>query len=103
MRCLVASHKIPEFPSIKTFREEGYPGVSLEEWLGFHAPKGLPNPILTKLTKAFEKASSDPGLLEQMGKLFILPAYLDPDQTVRALESCRETTLKGLKQAGLIK
>ena len=77
--------------------------MSLEEWLGFYAPKGLPKSILTKLTKAFEKASNDPALLEQMGKLYILPAYLDPDQTARALESCRETTLKGLKQAGLIK
>ena len=103
MRCLVASHKIPEFPSIKTFSEEGYPGVSLEEWLGFYAPKGLPKPLLTKLTKAFEKVSTDASLVEQMGKLFILPAYLDPDETGRALESCRETTLKGLKQAGLIK
>jgi len=103
VRVLASTHKIKEFPAIRTFAEEGLPGINLQEWHGIYGPKGLPKAIVTKLTKAFEKASSDPSMLEQMGKLYMLPAYQDSDETYKTLESARESIYNSLKQSGLIK
>ncbi|MFB3886283.1 MAG: Bug family tripartite tricarboxylate transporter substrate binding protein [Thermodesulfobacteriota bacterium] len=103
LRALVSSHKVPGFPMIKTFEEEGYPGVSLKEWVGMFAPKGLPQPVLTKLTKAFETACKDPSLQEQLGKLYVLPEYQNPEETSKALDSGYNLSLKILKQSGMVK
>lgn len=103
LRALVSTHKLPDFPMLKTFEEEGYPGVSLKMWHGIFAPKGLPNPILTKLTKAFKKACDDPSLQEQLGKEYILPDYRDPEEASKRIENEYEITFKILKQAGIVK
>jgi len=103
LRALACTHKLPEFPMIKTFAEEGYPAVSLKVWQGIFAPKGLPKPILTKLTTAFEKASNDPSLRDQLGKQYMFVEYLNPEETSTAVKNEHEITLKILKQTGMVK
>ncbi len=103
VRALASTHKIPELPQLKTFEEEGYAGVSLKMWHGIFAPKELPKPILTKLTKAFEKACKDPSLTEKFQKLYILPDYGDPEEASKLIKNEYEITLKILKQSGIIK
>ena len=103
LRALVSTHKISEFPVVKTFEEEGYPGVSLKLWHGFYGPKGLPKPILTKLTQTLEKAINDPALAEQLGKQYMLPDYRGPEETSKLINIEREVTLKILKQSGMVK
>lgn len=103
LRAIVGTHKIPGFPMIKTFEDEGYPRVSLKLWHGFFGPKGLPKPILTKLTSTLEKAINDPSLLEQLNKLNILPSYKTPEETSKFIEHEYEVTLKILKQSGVVK
>ena len=103
LRGLVSTHKVPGFPTIKTFEEEGYPRVNLKMWNAIFAPKGLPKPILAKLSNAFEKACSDPTLREQLEKMYIIPDYKGPEETSRLMEHERDISLKLLKQSGLIK
>ncbi len=103
LRALACNQKIPDFPTIKTFEEEGYPGVNLSLWYGIFAPKGLPNPILTKLTKAFQKACDDPSLKEQLKNANIVPNYLSPEETSKIVERDHEVTYKILKQTGVAK
>ncbi|OGP54246.1 MAG: hypothetical protein A2162_08915 [Deltaproteobacteria bacterium RBG_13_52_11b] len=88
---------------IKTFAEEGYPGVSLKLLHGTLAPKGLPIPILTKLTTAYQKASADPSLKEQLGKLYILPDYEDPDESAETIHRENKIILKVMRQSGIVK
>ena len=87
---------------IKTFEEEGYPGVSLKEWVGIFSPKGISNPVLTKLTKAFEIACKDPSVREQLEKLYTIPEYLGPEETSKSLNSGYDVALKILKQSGMV-
>jgi tripartite-type tricarboxylate transporter receptor subunit TctC len=103
LRALVCTHKVAEYPQIKTFEEEGYSGVSLKLWHGVLAPKGLPKPILAKLAAAYQKASLDPSLKEQLGKLHILPDYRDPDESAKTIQRENEIILKVLRQSGLVK
>jgi tripartite-type tricarboxylate transporter receptor subunit TctC len=103
LRALASTHKVPGFPQIKTFEEEGYPGVTMKEWVGMFGPKGLPNPVLMKLTKAFETACSDPSVREQLEKLYTIPEYLGPEETSKSLNSGHDVALKILKQSGMVK
>ncbi len=103
VRALVGTHKIAQFPAIKTFAEEGYPQINLKMWHGIFGAKNMPKNVVTKLTEAFEKASSDPSLREQLGKLNIIPDYHGPEETAKLVISERDITSKVLKQSGVIK
>jgi tripartite-type tricarboxylate transporter receptor subunit TctC len=102
LRALASTHKIPGFPMVKTFEEEGYPGVTMKEWVGMFAPKGIPSLVVTKLTKAFETACNDPSVREQLEKLYTLPEYQGPEETSKSLNSGYDVALKILKQSGMV-
>ena len=40
---------VPDLPSVPTFAEAGYPGMSAASWVGFFAPAGTPEAVLAKL------------------------------------------------------
>jgi tripartite-type tricarboxylate transporter receptor subunit TctC len=46
---VAAAARSPNLPSVPTFAEAGYPGMSAASWVGFFAPAGTPEPVLTKL------------------------------------------------------
>ena len=102
IRALVSTHKIAGFPAIRTFEEEGYPQVNLKMWHGIFGPKNIPKNILAKLTDAFEKASKDQSLREQLGKLYIIPDYHGPEEAAKLVLSEREITSRILKKSGVI-
>lgn len=103
IRGLASTHKVTGFPTLKTFEEEGYPQVSLKLWHGVFGSKALPKNIVAKLSEAFEKASKDPALREQLGKLYIIPDYRGPEETAKIVISEREITSRVLKKSGMIK
>ncbi len=102
LRALASTRKVPGFPMIKTFEEQGHP-LPWDLWHGVFAPKGLPKPILSKLTKAFEIACNDASLQEQLMKLYIFPHYRDPEETTKFVDNEWEMMLKILKQSGMAK
>lgn len=42
--------RMPTFPDVKTFVEQGYP-MELAGWVGFMAPKGTPAPIVERVSR----------------------------------------------------
>ena len=46
---VAAAARSPNLPSVPTFAEAGYPGMSAASWVGFFAPAGTPEPVLAKL------------------------------------------------------
>jgi tripartite-type tricarboxylate transporter receptor subunit TctC len=69
------SPMFPDMPSIAEF----YPGYDLTIWLGLFGPPGLPEPIVTKLRDAVQKALAEPDLVQKLnvtGKLE--PLILSP-------------------------
>ena len=55
---------IPDVPTIA----ESVPGYQSYVWFGLWAPKGTPQPIITKLNAELKKALSDPGVKERIAK-----------------------------------
>jgi tripartite-type tricarboxylate transporter receptor subunit TctC len=55
---------IPDVPTIA----ESVPGYQSYVWFGLWAPKGTPQPIVTKLNAEVKKALADPGVKERITK-----------------------------------
>ncbi len=70
-RALVIDQKMDAFPGVPTFADYGIDG-SFGGWSGVFAPKGVPQEVINKLTKATAKAMKDPKVLaayENIGAL----------------------------------
>ncbi|OGP54250.1 MAG: hypothetical protein A2162_08940 [Deltaproteobacteria bacterium RBG_13_52_11b] len=103
LRILASTHKLSDLPAVKTFDEAGYPEVSLKLWHAILAPKGLPKPILTKLTQAYEKACQDRSVQEKLEKLNVLVDYRNSEETAKFIESEYKKSAKVLKDTGMTK
>jgi tripartite-type tricarboxylate transporter receptor subunit TctC len=56
----------PYLPTVPTFEELGYPGLTAESWFAVYSPKGLPEPLAEKFNKALNVALADPKVKQQI-------------------------------------
>jgi tripartite-type tricarboxylate transporter receptor subunit TctC len=103
VRALATSNKVPGFPQIPTFEEAGVSGVTVSSWAGIIAPKALPKPVLEKLTSAFETASKNPTLIDQLNREAMNVDFLGPEAFARQLEKEDQTYLEITRKVGLVK
>jgi tripartite-type tricarboxylate transporter receptor subunit TctC len=47
-------------PELPTLAEQGLPNVAVDAWSGLYAPKGTPQPVIDRLSKALEATLADP-------------------------------------------
>ena len=67
------SSRLAAFPNIPTFAELGYPKLTSAQWLGLSAPKGLPQPIVERLTAAVPPLLARPELAGRFVDLQTMP------------------------------
>jgi tripartite-type tricarboxylate transporter receptor subunit TctC len=65
--------RLPAFPNIPTFAELGYAKLTGSQWLGLSAPKGLPAPIVQRLTALIPEILSKPDFAARLDDLQTLP------------------------------
>ena len=65
--------RLGAFPNIPTFAELGYPKLTSAQWLGLSAPKGLPQPIVERLTAAVPPLLARPELAQRFVDLQTMP------------------------------
>ena len=75
MRALAVSTpaRLPAFPNIPTFAELGFPKLTGSQWLGLSAPKGLPAPIVQRLTALIPEMLAKPDVAARLEELQTLP------------------------------
>lgn len=71
--------RLAAFPNLPTFKELGYPDVEFYIWAGLFVPKGLPQPVVTKLRETMKQAMSDPEVTKTFEAAGNMPAYQDAD------------------------
>jgi tripartite-type tricarboxylate transporter receptor subunit TctC len=60
--------RLPEYPSVPTMQEIGYPDVGTMAWQGLFAPGATPKPVLEALFQAVNKAMQLPETIEKLNK-----------------------------------
>ncbi len=80
LRALAIStpQRLTAFPNVPTFAELGYPKLTSAQWLGLSAPKGLPAPIVERLTALVPPMLKRPELAARFTDLQTMPRETPP-------------------------
>lgn len=60
---------VAALPGIPTMNEAGMPNFTVSVWHAMYAPKGTPQPVIDKLSKALQEALKDPNLKQRFADL----------------------------------
>ncbi len=66
---LTTAKRVAAMPDVPTLSEAGMPGFTVTVWHAMYAPKGTPQPIIDKLSKALQEALKDPTLQQRFADL----------------------------------
>ncbi len=64
---LTGERRAPVLPDLPTFVEAGLPGFDVHGFYGLLAPKGTPQPIITRMQQVIAEALKDPAVQFQLG------------------------------------
>ncbi|WP_270934115.1 Bug family tripartite tricarboxylate transporter substrate binding protein [Falsiroseomonas oryzae] len=80
LRALAVSspQRLAAFPNVPTFAELGYPKLTSAQWLGLSAPKGLPQPIVERLTALTPTILARPELMTRFTDIQTMPRNPPP-------------------------
>ncbi len=75
LRALAVStpRRLRALPDIPTFAEQGLPKLTGTQWLGLSAPKGLPAPVVQRLTALIPEVLARADVLARLEELQTLP------------------------------
>ena len=73
LMAVAAPQRLPEYPSVPTFAELGYPGVVISAWAGLLAPAATPRPILEKLAAQLKQVIALPEVKQRLQALGMEP------------------------------
>ena len=65
--------RLAALPNIPTFAEQGFPSLTGSQWLGLSAPKGLPAPIVARLSALIPEILNKPDIAARLEDLQTLP------------------------------
>ncbi|MDJ0389089.1 tripartite tricarboxylate transporter substrate-binding protein [Roseomonas sp. E05] len=69
--------RLPSLPDVPTTAEGGLPGMEVTIWHGLYAPKGTPEEIRLRLSRALQVALRAPALIQRFADLGTAPVAQD--------------------------
>jgi tripartite-type tricarboxylate transporter receptor subunit TctC len=88
-------------PDVPTAAEEGFPGLEMNYWVGFAAPKGTPQDVVNKLNQEINAGLLTPESLKRLKEMAFVPVANTPAQAAQLLESEIERWSALIKQQGI--
>jgi tripartite-type tricarboxylate transporter receptor subunit TctC len=75
---VTAPKRLASLPDVPTIAEQGFPGLTVEDWVGFAVKSGTPVDAVTRLNAAINTALAKPKIREAFSKLGAEPAGGSP-------------------------
>lgn len=91
------------FPDIPTLAEAGVPGADSVLWFGYMAPKGTPQTVIDKLSKAANEAMRTDEVAKNLKLQTVEPKQGSPDDFAKYIEQERKRWTDVVDTAGLHK
>jgi len=83
---VLSTRRHPEFPSVATFAEQGFP-IELPVIGGFFAPVGTPRDIIDKLAKVVNELNAEPETMERQLKIGWVSYQATPEEMAAQVAS----------------
>ena len=75
---MTTSKRVSQFPNLPTMAEKGFTKTgNIFSWGGVVAPAGLPAAVLEKLSTSYQKAATDPEVINQLEKVGFTTTYMN--------------------------
>ncbi len=75
---VTAGQRSPRLPSVSTIAELAIPGYDITTWFGISAPKGVPRPVVDRMSAIIKAAGENPKTKNDIYRLGSDIDYLDP-------------------------
>ena len=89
----------PQFPSVPTFREQGYDLVATP-WYGLFAPAGTPAAVVQRLAQAAMDAVQDPALAQRLVDMGVEPTGYAPEKLAQIMKADYERWGPPIRESG---
>jgi len=77
-------------PDIPTFAEQGFSGLTVEEWFGFFAPAKTPANVIATANAAINSALKDKGLVDSLALQGLSPLGSSPEEMAKDMRRLYE-------------
>ena len=77
-------------PDIPTFAEQGFSGLTVEEWFGFFAPAKTPANVIATANAAINNALKDKGVVDSLALQGLSPLGSSPDDMAKEMRRLYE-------------
>ena len=94
--------RIPSFPNVPTFKELGLKDVVYYNWAGLFVPKGVPEPVMTRLREAMAQAMKDPAAVKIFENGGSAAAYQDAPEFAKFVAADSARLIPVVKKIGKV-
>ena len=94
------AQRIPDLANVPTFTEAGLPFV-YDSWFGLMAPRGVPKPVLEKISKDWADAMKTPDMQAKLKSQFLIGVTDTPDAMDKIVKDEIENLTKVFKESGI--
>jgi tripartite-type tricarboxylate transporter receptor subunit TctC len=97
-----ADRRLPDFPDLPTFKEQGYPDLVTTTWFSLSGPAGLPAEIVQKVNRAVVQTMARPETDRRMREEGMVTQALTPAEFVALIETETVRWKPVIERAGLV-
>jgi tripartite-type tricarboxylate transporter receptor subunit TctC len=97
-----ADRRLPDFPDLPTFREQGYPDLVTTTWFSLSGPAGLPPDIVQKVNRTVVQTMARPEIDQRMRQEGMVTQPLTPAEFRQLIETETVRWKPVIERAGLV-
>jgi tripartite-type tricarboxylate transporter receptor subunit TctC len=97
-----ADRRLPDFPDLATFREQGYPDLVTTTWFSLSGPAGLPPDIVEKVNRSVVQTMARPEIDQRMRQEGMVTQALTPAEFGQLIETETVRWKPVIERAGLV-
>jgi len=95
------AERLPDWPDIPTFKEQGYPDLVASIWFALSGPANLPPAIVKKLNEEVNKAMTKPEVATRMRRDGMITNPMSPEQFQQFIANEKKIWSPVVRQVGL--
>ena len=98
---LSTTERLPDWPDIPTFKEQGYPDLVASIWFALSGPAKLPPAIVKKVNEEIIRGLKKPETATRMRRDGMVTKFMTPDQFRSFIENEKKVWTPVVQQVGL--